>query len=288
MAELLKGAAVSAALNEKLIARTAKLIDAGVTPVMCIVRLGNRKADLSYEKGVLKRFSVVGIETRILEMPFEIRQDEFLEEIKKINGDPAVHGLMIFRPLPPQLDESVVRNIISPEKDMDSMTPGNLAKVFEGDESGYPPCTPQAVIEMLDHYKIDLTGKRVVLVGRSLVVGKPLAMMLLKKNATVTVCHTRTVDLPQVCREAEIIIAAAGKAKMIGADFVSSGQTVIDVGINVDEQGSLCGDVDQDAVEDIVAFLSPVPGGVGNVTTSVLAKNLIQAAEKTVYQKASV
>jgi methylenetetrahydrofolate dehydrogenase (NADP+)/methenyltetrahydrofolate cyclohydrolase len=279
MAELLKGAPVAAALNGKLAARVAGLAALGIKAGMCIVRVGARQDDLAYERGVIKRFGTIGIGCKIVELPIDIAQQSLIDEIKKINADDSIHGVMIFRPLPPQLDESVVKHVLDPKKDMDCLTPVNVAKVFEGDETGYPPCTPQAVMEMLDFYGVDLKGKRVTLVGRSMVVGKPLAMMLLKKHATITICHTRTVDLAKTCREAEILIAAAGKAKMIKADFVSPGQTVIDVGINVDEAGNLCGDVDQAGVENMVAALSPVPGGIGTVTTSILAQNVVQAAE---------
>jgi methylenetetrahydrofolate dehydrogenase (NADP+)/methenyltetrahydrofolate cyclohydrolase len=279
MAELLKGAPVAAALNGKLAARVAGLAALGIKAGMCIVRVGARQDDLAYERGVIKRFGTIGIGCKIVELPIDIAQQSLIDEIKKINADDSIHGVMIFRPLPPQLDESVVKHVLDPKKDMDCLTPVNVAKVFEGDETGYPPCTPQAVMEMLDFYGVDLKGKRVTLVGRSMVVGKPLAMMLLKKHATITICHTRTVDLAKTCREAEILIAAAGKAKMIKADFVFPGQTVIDVGINVDEAGNLCGDVDQAGVENIVAALSPVPSGIGTVTTSILAQNVVQAAE---------
>ncbi|MDR3552569.1 MAG: tetrahydrofolate dehydrogenase/cyclohydrolase catalytic domain-containing protein [Clostridia bacterium] len=279
MAELLKGAPVAAALNEALSARVAKLAASGIKPGMCIVRVGARPDDLAYERGVLKRFAAVGIECRVLELAAAIAQQDFIEVIKKINADHEIHGVLIFRPLPPQLDEGIIKHVLDPRKDMDCLTPENVAKVFEGDDTGYPPCTPQAVMEILDYYGVELKGKRVTLVGRSMVVGKPLAMMLLKRHATVTICHTRTVDLAGVCRGAEILIAAAGKAKMIGAGFVSPGQTVIDVGINLDEGGNLCGDVDRAGVEDIVAALTPVPGGVGAVTSSILAENVVRAAE---------
>ncbi|MGE5614520.1 MAG: bifunctional 5,10-methylenetetrahydrofolate dehydrogenase/5,10-methenyltetrahydrofolate cyclohydrolase, partial [Bacillota bacterium] len=214
----------------------------------------------------------------INEYPEDIGQEDLVKEIQKINGDRSVHGILLFRPLPKHLDINVIKHVISPEKDIDCLNPVNVAKVFEGDETGFAPCTPAAVMEMLDYYKIDVSGRRVVVIGRSLVVGKPLSMLLLKKNATVTICHTKTRDIEKTCKSAEILIAAAGAARMVTAEHVYPGQVVVDVGINVDENGNLCGDVDFDAVEKIVDFITPVPGGVGTVTSSILAKHVIKAA----------
>lgn len=280
MAELLKGKEVIAAMKERLLAQVAQLESRGVHPQMAIVRCGARPDDLSYESGAVKRMGGLGIGVRIVELPLDIDQPAFTAELEKLNGDPAIHGVLVFRPLPKQLDENTLKYVLSPEKDMDAMNPYNLAKVFAADKSGYAPCTPEAVMEILAHYNIDLTGKRVTIVGRSMVVGKPLAMMMLAQNATVTMCHTRTKDLPARAREADILVACAGKAKMVTADFVSPGQIVIDVGINMDENNKLCGDVDFDAVEGIVAQITPVPGGVGTVTTSCLASHVVRAAMK--------
>ena len=223
---------------------------------------------------------MIGIECRIVELPEDIAQDSFEEEFRRVNADPSVHGILLFRPLPNQLNEEPVKAIIDPEKDMDCMSPMNIAKIFAGDETGYAPCTAEAVMEMLEFYGIDPKGKNVTVVGRSMVVGKPLSMMLLKKHATITVCHTRTADLSAVCRKAEILVAAAGKARMITEDMVGEGAVVADVGINVDESGNMCGDVDFDAVEAKASYISPVPRGVGSITTSVLAKHVVRAAEK--------
>lgn len=198
--------------------------------------------------------------------------------IDKVNKDDHIHGVLLFRPLPKHLNQSVIENALDPAKDVDCMTDGSMSGVFTGKKVGFPPCTPQACMEILDHYGIDCTGKKAVVIGRSLVVGKPAAMMLVKKNATVTICHTKTVDMPAVAKEADILIVAAGRAGVVGADYARAGQTVIDVGINVNAEGKLCGDVDFPAVEPVVDAITPVPGGVGSVTTSVLVGHVVEAA----------
>ncbi|MCB6414912.1 bifunctional 5,10-methylenetetrahydrofolate dehydrogenase/5,10-methenyltetrahydrofolate cyclohydrolase [Dorea acetigenes] len=280
MSVLMKGADVANAMKEVLINKVEALKEEGTVPCLTIVRVGNRPDDLAYERGAKKRMEMTGITCRVLELPEKITQSEFEEEFRKVNDDPAVHGILLFRPLPKQLDEEPIKAMIHPEKDMDCMSPVNVAKVFAGDETGYAPCTAEAVMEMLDYYDIDPKGKNVTVVGRSMVVGKPLSMMLLKRHATITVCHTRTVNLMEICRGAEILVAAAGKARMITADMVGEGAVVADVGINVDEAGNLCGDVDFDAVEPKASYISPVPRGVGSITTSVLAKHVVRAAER--------
>lgn len=280
MAELLKGKEPVAAMKERLTAQVARLEQAGVRPKMTIVRCGARPDDLSYEAGAIKRFHGLGIEVEVKELPVDIDQQAFIRQIEALNQDDAVHGVLIFRPLPRQLDESVLKYVLSPEKDMDAMNPDNLAKVFAADPSGYPPCTPEAVMELLAHYQVELAGKNVVILGRSMVVGKPLAMMMLAKNATVTICHSKTQNLPAIARQADILVACVGKAKMVTAEYLSPGQVVVDVGINVDEDGKLCGDVDFQAAEPIVARITPAPGGVGTVTTSCLAAHVLRAAMK--------
>lgn len=280
MAGLMKGSEVVNAMKDRMLKEVAELNARGITPGLAIVRLGARQDDLSYERGAIKRCEGLGIKCSVFEYPDTLTQDELIQEIERINVDSSIHGILLFRPLPKQIDENVIKYVISPEKDIDCLNPVNVAKVFEGDETGFAPCTPEAVMEILEHYKIDVKGKRVAVVGRSLVVGKPLSMLLLKKHATVTICHTRTRNLEETCQQAEILIAAAGKAKMVTDAFVSEGQTVIDVGINVDENGNLCGDVDFEKVEKLAGYITPVPGGVGTVTTSVLAKHVIQAAKK--------
>ena len=278
MAELLKGKEVVAAMKERLLVQVARLEEQGIHPQMAILRCGARPDDLSYEAGASKRLAGLGIGLRVVELPEDVTQAQFTQAVEQLNQDDSIHGVLVFRPLPPQLDEAAAQAALLPEKDMDAMTLQNMAKVFAGDPTGYPPCTPEAVMELLQHYGVELSGKRVVIIGRSLVVGRPLAMMMLAKNATVTICHTRTKDLPARAREADILVACAGKARMVTADYVSPGQTVIEVGINMDENGKLCGDVDQASVEPIVARLTPVPAGVGTVTTSCLAAHVIRAA----------
>ena len=280
MAEHWKGAPVAQALTERLAARADQLKVQGIVPTLAIVRVGERPEDLSYERGALKRCEKVGIRVRQFALPKESSHGDLLEVIRQINADREIHGCLLFRPLPPQMDEEAICAALDPAKDVDGITAGSLASVFAGSGAGYPPCTAQACMEILNYYGCDLTGKRAVVVGRSLVVGKPLAMLLLGKNATVTLCHTRTADLAAECRRAEVLIAAAGRANMIGRDHLASGQLVLDVGINVDEEGNLVGDVDFAAADAIVGAVTPVPGGVGAVTTSVLAAHVLQAAEQ--------
>jgi methylenetetrahydrofolate dehydrogenase (NADP+)/methenyltetrahydrofolate cyclohydrolase len=275
---VMKGSEVVAAMKEKMQSEIEALNKKGIMPVLAIVRVGARPDDLAYERGAKKRMESVGIGCRVFEFAETIGQAEFEKEFEKINNDPEIHGILLFRPLPKHLDEDVVRGMINPLKDVDCMSPVNIAKVFSGDESGFAPCTPEAVIEMLHHYKIDLKGKRTVVVGRSMVVGKPLSMLLLKRNATVTVCHTKTENIEKTCKDAEILIAAAGKAKMITEAHVGRDAVVIDVGINVDNDGKLCGDVDYENVLPAASYITPVPGGVGTVTSSVLAHHVIRAA----------
>ena len=280
MAEHWKGAPVAQALTVRLIVKANQLKVQGIVPTLAIVRVGERPEDLSYERGALKRCEKVGIRVRQFTLPEESSHGDLLALIEQINADREIHGCLLFRPLPPQIDEAAICAALDPAKDVDGITAGSLAAVFTGSGAGYPPCTAQACMEILDYYGCDLTGKRAVVVGRSLVVGKPLSMLLLGKNATVTLCHTRTADLAAECRRAEVLIAAAGRANMIGRDHLAPGQLVLDVGINVDENGNLVGDVDFAAADEIVGAVTPVPGGVGAVTTSVLAAHVLQAAEQ--------
>ena len=280
MAEIWKGAPVAAALTERLIPRAQALAEKGVTPTLAIVRVGERPEDLSYERGALKRCEKVGIAVRQYLLTSEATQTDLMEVIEEINRDDSIHGCLMFRPLPKHMDEQAACAALSPAKDVDGITAGSLAAVFSGSGAGYPPCTAQACLEILDHYGYELKGKRAVVVGRSLVIGKPVSMLLLGRHATVTVCHTRTADLAAECRRAEVLVAAAGKAGAVSAQCLAPGQVVLDVGINVDENGNLVGDVDFAAAETTVDAITPVPGGVGAVTTSVLARHVIEAAEK--------
>ena len=279
MAETMLGVEVAKAMKTQIIEKVEAWKAKEILPNLTIIRVGAREDDLAYERGAKKRMELTGIACKVLELPENISQEELEVKFRQVNDDSKVHGILLFRPLPKHLDEEPLRMIINPYKDVDGMSPVNMAKVFSGDVSGHAPCTAEAVMEMLDYYKIDLTGKKVAVVGRSMVVGRPLAMLMLKKNATVTICHTKTKDLPGTLREAEVLVAAAGKAKMITADMVGEGAIVADVGINVDENGNLCGDVDYEEAEKKASYISPVPRGVGSVTTSVLAKHVVLGLE---------
>ncbi len=289
MAKQLLGKEVNEALVAALQTRTAALKEKGVTPTLGIVRLGENPSDLSYEKGATKRAEEVGVAIKNYILPEETTKEELLAVIDGINADDSVHGVLMFRPLPKHLknDQDEICNRLDPKKDVDSMTHMSNAGVFEGQDLGYAPCTPAACMEILDHYGIDCKGKNAVVIGRSLVVGKPAAMMLMGKNATVTVCHTRTVNTAEICRNADIIISAAGVLGSLTKDFVREGQIVIDVSMNWNPEkitskgkGGMSGDCVFDEVEPIVGEITPVPGGVGAVTTSVLMKHVVEAAEK--------
>lgn len=273
---ILKGAEVSAKIKEEVQGLLGKLN--GQVPRLAIIRVGEKPDDLSYERGAMKKLASFGLEAQSYVFPEDISNERFQEEFKKINENPDVTGILLLRPLPKQICQADIENMIDPKKDLDGISPINIAKIFAGDASGFAPCTAEAVVEMLKANHIEIAGKRAVIVGRSMVVGKPLAMLLMKENATVTVCHTRTVDLPRTCQSGEILIAAAGKAKMINGDYVRQGAVVIDVGINVDEDGKLCGDVDFQSIQEKASMATPVPGGVGTVTTAVLARHLVLAA----------
>jgi Tetrahydrofolate dehydrogenase/cyclohydrolase, NAD(P)-binding domain len=280
MSVILKGAPVVAAMNEANAARCAALREKGVVPTLAVVRVGAREDDLSYEKGVMARCAKVGVEVKQFLLPADAAQEELLGVIACINADPSIHGCLLFRPLPRQFDDRTVRAALAPEKDIDGITDGSLAGVFTNTALGYPPCTAQACLEILKFYGIPLSGRRAVVVGRSLVVGKPAAMMLDRENATVTLCNSRTRDLPEVCREADIVVVAMGKAGAVGAEHLREGQVVVDVGIHVNEEGKLCGDVRFGEAEPLVEAITPVPGGVGTVTTSVLVSHVVEAARK--------
>ena len=289
MAKRLLGKEVNEALVASLQNRTAALREKGVTPTLGIIRLGENPSDLSYEKGATKRAEEVGVAVKNYILPETATKEEVLAVIDQVNADDSVHGVLMFRPLPKHLkaDQDEICNRLAPKKDVDSMTHLSNAGVFEGQDLGYAPCTPAACMEILDHYGIDCKGKKAVVIGRSLVVGKPAAMMLMAKNATVTVCHTRTVDPAAICREADIIISAAGVLNSLTKDFVREGQIVIDVSMNWNPEkitskgkGGMSGDAIFDEVEPIVEAITPVPGGVGAVTTSVLMKHVVEAAER--------
>ena len=281
MATLLKGAEAAKALTEKLIAKTEKLKAKGVTPCLAIVRVGERDDDLSYERGAMNRCGKIGIAVKNVVLPVEITQEELIAEIEKINADDSIHGVLLFRPLPKHINDEAVCSALAPAKDMDGITKGSLAAVYADTKDGYAPCTAASCVEILKHYQIPIAGKQVVVIGRSLVIGKPVSMLLLKENATVTICHSRSQNLAEITKKADILVVAAGKAGMVTKDHVSEGQTVLDVGIHVDADGNMCGDTVFAEVEPIVGAITPVPGGVGSCTTAILASHVVEAAEKT-------
>ena len=278
MAFILEGKAVAAAIRESISKEIEMLAEKGVVPTLAIVRIGAKDDDVAYERGAVKRCTAMGVEVKKFVLDPDAEQKELLAVIDQINKDNSIHGCLLFRPLPKQMNDNVVRNSLSPKKDVDGITDASLCKVFTGAGEGYPPCTAQACMEILDYYQIDVNGKAATVVGRSLVVGKPAAMMLLQKNATVTICHTKTKDMASVCSKAELLLVAAGRAGMVTQDFLAAGQIVLDVGINVDPSGNVIGDVVPEARQIVKAF-TPVPGGVGTVTTMVLLKHVVLAAK---------
>lgn len=278
--EILKGLPVAESINEKLIAQLENF--EGAVPHLAIIRVGEKPDDMSYERGATKKMDKIGFRCTSFVFDADIDNDSFQKEFDIINDDDDIDGILLLRPLPKHIDEKSILDRINPRKDLDGISAVNMAKVYSGDESGYAPCTAEAVIEMLDFAGVDLKGKNVAVVGRSLVIGKPVSMLLMKKNATVTICHTKTVDMPGICQKADIVVAAAGVAKMINESYIGENAVVIDVGINVDEDGKLCGDVDFERITDTASMATPVPGGVGSVTTSVLAKHLMKAAKARV------
>ena len=289
MAKKLLGKEVNEALVAALQARTAALQAKGIVPTLGIIRLGENPSDLSYEKGATKRAEEVGVAVKNFVLPETATKEEVLAVIDQVNADDSIHGVLMFRPLPKHLkaDQDEICNRLAPKKDVDSMTHMSNAGVFEGQDLGYAPCTPAACMEILDYYGIDCKGKNAVVIGRSLVVGKPAAMMLMQKNATVTVCHTKTVNTAEICKGADIIVSAAGVLNSLTKDYVREGQIVIDVSMNWNPEkitskgkGGMSGDCVFDEVEPIVEAITPVPGGVGAVTTTVLMKHVVEAAEK--------
>lgn len=280
MATLLKGKPVVDHMAVDLRSRIEALKSRSVEPTLALVRMGERPDDLSYERTAKKRAASLGLATKPYVLDDLAPQAAVQATLQSINYDKTVHGCLMFRPLPSFLDEKALCNMLSPEKDIDGISLASLASVFTDSSDGFPPCTAQACVEILDFYKIPLVGKHVVVIGRSLVVGKPVSMMLLRRNASVTICHSRTENLPELCRTADIVICAVGRARAFGKEYFRAGQTVLDVGINFDSHGTLCGDVNFDEVEPVVDAITPVPGGIGTVTTSVTMAHVVDAAEK--------
>ncbi|WP_352419876.1 bifunctional 5,10-methylenetetrahydrofolate dehydrogenase/5,10-methenyltetrahydrofolate cyclohydrolase [Proteiniborus sp.] len=279
MAEILKGAPVAKAIKEKIKKEAELLKQKNIIPTLGIIRMGNRADDISYEKSVIKNCESVGIQVRVFEVSADTPMNEFVELLKKVNEDGSIHGILMFRPLPKHIDYEVIKNIIDPRKDIDCMNPINLEKVFEGELDGFVPCTPKAVIEVLKYYNIPLAGANVAIINRSMVVGRPLSMMFLGESSTVTICHSKTRNLPKVTSDADIVVAAVGKARMLGNEYFSENSIVIDVGINDAGEGKICGDVDYDNVVENVKAITPVPGGVGSVTSAILLSHVIIACK---------
>lgn len=282
MAKRLSGREVADELTGKSAARAQVLRQQGIIPTLAIVRMGERPGDLAYERGAVKRAEKTGIEVKRFALDAEIPQEELLEIVDRLNEDESIDGVLMLRPFPVRVDEALVCERLSPAKDMDGITSGSMAGVFMDTGRGYPPCTAEACLAILDHYGIDLKGRKVTVMGRSLVIGKPVAMMALRRNATVTMLHSRTTkeDFARAGSGADVVIAAIGRARMIGADKLGEEQIILDVGINVDEEGRLCGDVDYDEAEQKAAMITPVPGGVGSVTTAILMRHVLDAAER--------
>lgn len=274
----LKGLPVAKAMLGRLEGEVRELAEKGIIPKLAIVRVGEREDDLSYEKGIYKRFEGAGAAVETHPLPVTVTQEELEQVIRTLNEDAAVHGILVFRPLPSHLNEKRIEELLDTGKDVDGMTQGNAAYVFAGDSRGFAPCTAQAVMEILDHYGIDVTGKKVTVIGRSMVVGRPLSMLLLHKNATVTICHTRTQNLREECQGGDIVVACAGVCRMVTKEYMREGQILIDVGIHMAEDG-LCGDVDYSHAQQVAAAATPVPGGVGSVTTTILLMNTVRSAK---------
>ena len=281
MANLLKGKDVAAAINERSKKDVEALKAKGINPTLAILRVGEREDDLSYERGATKRSNEVGVDVKVVALNKDVDKDTFYKTLDELNNDDGIHGILVFRPLPKELDNELCRNFIDPKKDVDGCSDSSLAGVFTNKDLGFAPCTAQAAIEILDYYGIDVTGKNVVVLGRSLVVGKPVAMMLTNRNATVTICHTKTINIKEITKKADIVVTATGQMESLDDSYFKEGQTVIDVGISWNEtKQKLCGDVLFEKVEPIVESITPVPGGVGSVTTSVLVNHVVEAAKR--------
>lgn len=281
MAERWTGKEVTEAVTKRCLSETERLTAKGVMPQLAILRVGAREDDLAYERGAMKRCEAAGVKVRQVVLDGDVRQEDFEKALLALNEDGEVHGILMFRPLPSHLDEEKARQMLKPEKDVDGCTDASMAGVYANSGTGFAPCTAEAVVTLLDHYGVDVTGKKVAVIGRSLVIGRPVAMLLMHRNATVVNCHTRTVDVPSVTRKAEILIAAAGRAHTVTREYTNPDQIVVDVGINWDEEkGAITGDVDYENVAEHVRAITPVPGGVGGVTSSILVSHVVEAARR--------
>ena len=274
----LGGKEVADKIVNEIKVKVEELKGKGIKPKLAILRVGAREDDLAYERGVLKRFETAGVEVEVTVVESSISQEDLDRTFDGINNDPKVHGILVFRPLPKGLSDEHMRRTIDPGKDSDFMDIRNMENVLAGVPDAAAPCTAEAVMSLIRHYNIETKGKKVTVVGRSLVIGKPVALLLTTANATVTVCHTGTLNIEEECRNADIIVACCGVARMITEKFVRPGQIIIDVGMNVDEEGRLCGDVDYEGVSQIAEAVTPVPGGVGSITTAILLKHVVDNA----------
>lgn len=277
MAKRLSGKEVNCRIIQRIQEKMDGLHGQYIKPKLAIIRVGEREDDICYERNIIRQCEKLGIEYKCFCFSQAVAETELISLIGQINKDDSIHGVLLFRPLPKHLNEGKIVNTLDIEKDVDGISDGSLAAVFTGKEQGFPPCTAQSCMEFLDYYKIDCTGKKAAVVGRSLVVGKPAAMMLLNQNATVTICHTKTKDISRVTKEADIVISAVGKAGLINSSCLREGQVILDVGINLNENGMIIGDVDYESAEKIVDAITPVPGGIGSVTTSVLMEHVVDA-----------
>ena len=285
MSNILKGSPVASHIKDHIREEVDSLRKNRIEPTLGIIRVGHRKDDIAYEKSIVKSCESVGIISKTFMVDECISTKELGSLVNSLNIDNNIHGILIFRPLPKHIDEEMIKNIISPLKDVDCMNPLNLEKVFEGISDGFAPCTPKAVVKILEYYNIPTEGAKVVIINRSMVVGRPLSMMMLGKNSTVTICHSKTKNLSDITRNSDIVVTALGRAKYFNDEYFSSQNTVVDVGINVDENGKLCGDVDYDDVCKVVKDITPVPGGVGSVTTSILLSHVILACKNMKLEK---
>lgn len=279
MSIIMKGAPVAQKIQEDLEHEVVELKKNGIVPCLTLIRIGNREDDLVYQRSAQKRMSKIGIECRIVEISEDANESEVKTQIGKVNSDPSVNGILLFRPLPVHLHEEKLKTCIDPSKDVDGMRDENIVKVFDGNETGFAPCTAEAVVELLDYYGIDPAGKKAVVIGRSLVIGKPVSMLLLEKDATVTICHRKTENIEDICRNADILVIAAGCRSVVTKEMVSDKCYVVDVGINVNPDGGIFGDADYDNIKDNVAGITPVPGGVGGITTAILARHVVRATK---------
>jgi len=278
-AEIISGKELAAAKREELKKECSALKEDGITPGLAVILVGENPASQTYVRGKQRDCEKVGIDSILKELPASISEEALLEEVNRLNKDDKIDGILVQLPLPDHISEHKVIESISPEKDVDGFHPINVGRMMIGEEA-YLPCTPFGILEMVKSKGIDIDGKHVVVVGRSNIVGKPVGQLFLKEHATVSYTHSHTADLQEMTRQADILIAAVGKAKMIGADDVKKGAVVIDVGMNRDENGKLCGDVDYDEVEKVASYITPVPGGVGPMTRTMLLVNTIRSAKR--------